>query len=92
MSARLRLVLGFPLALNTGSARDLQLLPGIGPARSSAIVEERLAAGDYRDLADLADRVHGIGSATLRALAPHVFVGARDPACAPPLRCPSAGC
>ena len=49
----------------------LRRLPGVGPARARAIVEERTSGGPFRSLADLA-RVPGIGLRTLEALEPHL--------------------
>lgn len=62
-----------PLVLdpNTAPAGVLGALPGLGPARSDAIVSER-ANGLYRSLDDLDRRVRGIGPVTARALAPHL--------------------
>jgi competence ComEA-like helix-hairpin-helix protein len=48
------------IAINRASARDLEALPGIGPALAKRIVEEREKAGPYRSPRDLL-RVHGIG-------------------------------
>jgi competence protein ComEA len=48
------------IAINRASARDLESLPGIGPALAKRIVEERERAGPYRSPRDLL-RVHGIG-------------------------------
>ena len=49
----------------------LRRLPGVGPARARAIVEERASGGPFHDLADLG-RVPGIGLRTLEALEPHL--------------------
>ena len=78
MPARVRRVLGVPLSLERASAADLELLPDIGPERARAIVAER-ERGGFASV-DALDRVPGIGPATLRKLAPHLFVGP-DPAC-----------
>jgi len=56
--------------LNASPERHLLLLPGIGPARARAIVEER-ANGPFSSVADLA-RVRGIGPTTTAALTPLV--------------------
>ncbi|MBN1335771.1 MAG: helix-hairpin-helix domain-containing protein [Deltaproteobacteria bacterium] len=61
--------------LNTASAARLDTLPGIGPARAAAIVEDRSRNGPFRSVADL-DRVPGIGPATLARVAPHATVAA----------------
>ncbi len=46
--------------INTATQRELETLPGIGPARARAIVEDRRLRGPYRRLEDL-QRVPGIG-------------------------------
>jgi competence protein ComEA len=48
------------VAINRASARDLEALPGIGPALAKRIVEERVKAGPFRSPRDLL-RVKGIG-------------------------------
>ena len=55
----------------------LRRLPGVGPARARAIVEERASGGPFQSLADLA-RVPGIGQRTLEALGPHLTFGSRS--------------
>ncbi|MBX3322633.1 MAG: ComEA family DNA-binding protein [Phycisphaeraceae bacterium] len=52
--------------VNTATQRELELLPGIGPALSQRIIEERMR-GRFRTLSDL-DRVRGIGPRTLERL------------------------
>lgn len=54
--------------LNAAPERHLLLLPGIGPARARAIVDERARNGPFASVNDLA-RVRGIGPATTAALA-----------------------
>jgi competence protein ComEA len=61
--------------LNAAPERHLMLLPGIGPVRARAIVEER-GRGPFATVGDLS-RVRGIGPATTTALAPLVRVPAR---------------
>ena len=69
---------GVPAALlpdlNAAPERHLMLLPGIGPARARAIVEERARGGPFGSVVDL-QRVRGIGPATTAALAPLVSGG-----------------
>lgn len=48
------------IRINTATQRELEALPGIGPARARAIVEDRRLRGPYRRLEDL-QRVAGIG-------------------------------
>jgi len=60
--------------LNAAPERHLLLLPGIGPARARAIVEERERGGPFASVSDLR-RVRGVGPATTAALAPLVRLG-----------------
>ena len=55
------------LDVNRATAEELERLPGIGPERAGAIVEDREEGGDYMQLEDLL-RVRGIGPATLERL------------------------
>jgi competence protein ComEA len=54
-----------PIDLNAASARELEQLPGVGPAVAARIVEARTAAGPFTSLPDLATRVRGVGPAML---------------------------
>ncbi len=76
---RLRLLFGgrVPLA---AAADDLEAVPGIGPVRAGAIVEERERGGRFENVEALA-RVRGIGPATVERLRP--WLGAQD-ACGAP--------
>ncbi len=53
--------------INTAGVAELTQLPGIGPARARAIVEDRAARGPYQRLEDLT-RVPGIGPKTIERL------------------------
>jgi competence protein ComEA len=55
------------VSLNTASAVVLEQLPGVGPARARAIIEDRRRNGRYQVIEDLA-RVQGIGPATIERL------------------------
>ena len=55
--------------INTADEEALQQLPGIGPAKASAIVEHRNANGPFQTVEQL-DDVPGIGPATLDRLRP----------------------
>lgn len=59
--------------VNTASAAELDLLPGIGPALAAMIIEDRKANGPYATLDDL-DRVPRIGPKTVAKLAPFASV------------------
>ena len=66
---RLRLLAGLRIPLSTASARDLESVPGIGPVRARAIVEERESAGPFPSV-DALLRVRGIGPSTLERVRP----------------------
>lgn len=53
--------------LNVASTKELESLPGIGPATAAAIVEHRRRNGPFRLVDDL-DAVNGIGPARIAAL------------------------
>ncbi|WP_447555884.1 ComEA family DNA-binding protein [Vreelandella sp. EE22] len=53
-----------PINVNTADEELLTELPGVGPSRAMAIIEERNANGDFEDAQDLT-RVSGIGEATV---------------------------
>jgi competence protein ComEA len=62
-----------PLDLNAATSAQLELLPGVGPATATAIVDDRERNGPFASIDDL-DRVPGIGAAKLEALRPLVTV------------------
>ncbi len=64
---------GPPLDVNACSYEDLLRLPGIGPKKARAILEER-GRRPFRSVHDLR-RVKGIGPKTIRRLAPSVMAG-----------------
>lgn len=57
------------LDVNVAAPEELETLPGIGPARAAAIVEERIQHGDYATTDDLVRR--GV-------VPPSVYDGIRD--------------
>lgn len=64
---------GPPLDLNAATATQLDALPGVGPATSTAILAYRTSHGRFRSVTELLD-VPGIGPTKLEALRPLVRV------------------
>ncbi|MBZ5489067.1 ComEA family DNA-binding protein [Halomonas aquamarina] len=62
-----------PININTANEELLAELPGIGPSRAAAIVEEREANGDFESADDLT-RVSGIGEATVDRMRDQVVI------------------
>ena len=62
-----------PLNLNTATLSDLDNLPGIGPARAAAILQEREARGPFASVEELS-RVPGLGPAAISRLRDRVVV------------------
>lgn len=61
------------LNLNTASEQQLQMLPGVGPAKAQRIVDYRQKRGKFQRVRDLR-RVKGFGYKTLQKLAPYLTV------------------
>ena len=60
--------------LNTASSDLLETLPGIGPVRAQAIVDDREQNGLFQSVEEV-KRVRGIGSETYNAIRPLVTTG-----------------
>ncbi|MDX1465764.1 MAG: helix-hairpin-helix domain-containing protein [Halomonas sp.] len=60
-----------PIDINAADAALLAELPGIGPSKASAIIEDREANGPYESAEDLT-RVSGIGEVTVEGLADQI--------------------
>jgi competence protein ComEA len=58
--------------INTATAEQLALLPGVGPSRAEAIIQAR-ERRPFRAIQELI-RVRGIGRATLDRLRPYIAV------------------
>lgn len=56
-----------PINVNTAGAELLAELPGIGPSKAAAIIEDREANGPYASAEDLT-RISGIGDGTVANL------------------------
>jgi competence protein ComEA len=65
--------------INTASAEELQLLPGIGQVRADAIVTLRKERGAFKSVDELKE-VKGIGDAMLGHIRPHVTLTGRTTA------------
>jgi competence ComEA-like helix-hairpin-helix protein len=63
----------YRLDLNRATARELELLPGVGPTRAQRILELRTKRGGFRSLDDLLD-IKGMTPAFLERLAPLVEI------------------
>lgn len=57
--------------VNTATAQQLQMLPGVGPALAQRMVEYRKQNGDFKSLEQLA-LVRGIGEKKCESLKPYV--------------------
>jgi competence protein ComEA len=68
--------------LNQASERELDLLPGVGPAKAKRIAAWRAAHGPFRRLRDLR-RVKGFGKKTVLKLTPYLTLNGPTTAVAP---------
>jgi competence protein ComEA len=64
------------LNLNTATASDLELLPGVGPTKAERILAFRTKHGAFKRIADLR-RVKGFGKKTLDRLSPFLTLTER---------------
>jgi competence protein ComEA len=71
--------------INTASEEELQRLPGIGPARATAIVALRARVQRFRATDDLL-RIRGIGRVSFRRLRPYLTLTAETTLLARPGR------
>jgi competence protein ComEA len=62
--------------VNTASAEELELLPGVGPARARAIIAHRTERGEFKKAEDLIG-VGGIGERAFERIRPHVAVSGK---------------
>jgi comEA protein len=71
LSPQLAFLLGEKLAINRATSKELELLPGIGPALAQRIVDFRRQHGHFSSSSDL-QNVTGIGPKVTQSLAHHV--------------------
>jgi competence protein ComEA len=77
--------------INTADEAALVSLKGLGPATAKRILEERTRRGAYKDGADLAERVSGIGpKSVVRLQEAGLTFGKAAPAAAKPAAKPAA--
>ena len=57
--------------INTASAEQLQMLPGVGEVRARAILSERKGRGGFKSIEDLR-AVKGVGDSLLDRMRPYV--------------------
>ena len=85
--------IGFAFAAvdaNTATQAELDAVPGIGPALSQRIVDER-KNGPFKDVSDLASRVKGIGDTNVKKMVEgRLTVGGRGGAVARPAKAEKA--
>jgi competence protein ComEA len=65
--------------INTATAEELELLPGIGPARARAILEYRKTQGPFERVEDLT-KVSGIGESAFERIRPHLRIDGKSDA------------
>jgi competence protein ComEA len=68
------LTVGQRIDLNRASEKELQLLPGVGPALARAILEARAHFGKFSTWDDV-DAISGVGPAKLRRLQQSASLG-----------------
>lgn len=59
--------------LNTATEAELEKLPGIGPVKAKAIIEERSKSGGFKNIEEI-KKVKGIGDATFDKLKSEITV------------------
>jgi competence protein ComEA len=79
MSGAQLVTLGLPLDLNRASAKDLEAVPGIGPALARRIVDYRQAHGPFKKIDELQEKVLGFGPKKLEGIKPYLSINASAP-------------
>lgn len=65
--------------VNSATAEELSLLPGVGPAKAQAILEYRKQHGAFKRVEELSE-VKGIGDKALERMRPHVALDGKTTA------------
>ena len=65
--------------VNSATAEELALLPGVGPAKAQAILEYRKEHGAFKRVEDLSE-VKGIGDKALERMRPHIALDGKSTA------------
>ena len=73
MRAQDRINCFLPIALQSATAEDLDLIPGMGEKTARAIIDYRDRAGGIRDCGELT-RIEGIGAKKLERFRPYLMV------------------
>ncbi|MBP0634357.1 helix-hairpin-helix domain-containing protein [Cupriavidus sp. AcVe19-6a] len=76
--------------VNTADEAALTSVKGVGPATARNIVDERNKRGPYKDAADLAERVSGVGPKSVARLQEGGLVFGAAAAAAPATAAPAA--
>ena len=64
--------------INSASAKELEELPGVGPATAKAIIQFRTKSGSFHRVEDLL-AIHGISETKLAKMRPYITVGTPTP-------------
>ena len=67
-----------PIDINAATIKELEELPGVGPATAKAIIQFRSKSGPFKRPEDLL-AIHGISPAKFEKMRPYVKVGAAAP-------------
>lgn len=63
-----------PINVNTATAQELMLLPGVGENLANKIIDYRHENGDFQAITDIMN-VPGIGQDTLNSISKYITVG-----------------